>query len=46
MFTTLLIIVGALLLAMLGSVLLDPRTAREAEEAQARMMEGIANSFF
>jgi hypothetical protein len=49
MITTLLITLGALLLAMIGSVILDPRPAREAEEAaeeRARTMEAIANLGF
>jgi hypothetical protein len=47
MVSTLFIILGALLLAMLGGVVLAPRPVRETEEvaeAQARMMEAIANS--
>jgi ABC-type bacteriocin/lantibiotic exporter with double-glycine peptidase domain len=52
MITTLFIIVGTLLLAMIGSVVLDPRSSRSARgteetaEEQARMMEAIANSVF
>jgi hypothetical protein len=52
MIATLFIIVGTLLLAMIGSVILDLRSSRpacgteETAEEQARVMEAIANSVF
>ncbi len=42
---TLFIVVGALLLAMIGSAIINPQNKPEtAEEERARMMEAIANS--
>lgn len=49
MIATLFITIGALLLAMIGSAALSPRSSREAEEAaeeRARTMEAIANLGF
>jgi hypothetical protein len=49
MITTLLITLGALLLAMVGSAALSPRSSGEAEEVaeeRARTMEAIADLGF
>ena len=44
---TLFVVVGALLLAMIGSAIINPRNKPEtADEERARMMEAIANSVF
>ena len=47
MVITLFVVVGALLLAMIGSAIINPQNKPEtADEERARMMEAIANSVF
>jgi hypothetical protein len=46
MIATLFITIGAFLLAIIGSVVLDPRSMRETEDAAEERAERIANSVF